>query len=203
MTNKTIIGITGGIGSGKTTICKALENMGFPVYYADKRGKYILQQPETIKEICQHFGEDILLPNSKISTKALAEIVFKDKAKLDILNQIIHPKVKNDFNYWCKNQSAGILIKESALIIETNDKTVDFIIAVVADINERISRVIKRDNSNRELIMDRINNQITDEERIDKSDFSIKNNPSDLLIPQILTILKKINSTTKYNNEIY
>lgn len=194
MKAKMVLGITGGIGSGKSTICRVFQEMGFPVYYADDRAKLILNSKIVLQEIQDVFGSDVFTKD-QINRKKLAQIVFNDPEKLKELNTIIHPRVRQDFQEWFTKQGHQICIKEAAIMIEIGDTSVDKICSVLVPKDIRIKRVIHRDLTSKEEIMARINNQIEDQERIEKSDFIIHNN-QELIIPQVLKILHTLEVTS-------
>ena len=185
-----IIGLTGGIGSGKTSIAKYFEQKGIPVYIADDRAKMVSSKPEVVKKIITAFGNEILDNNKYISKEKLSNIVFTDKKKLQLLNSIIHPEVKKDFIEWAKMQNKPFVIKEAAILFESGSyKDCDLIITITAPIEERIKRVMLRDNISREKVLDRISNQWSDEERIKKSDFIIENTSLTAAYEQVNKIL--------------
>lgn len=185
-----IIGLTGGIGSGKTSIAKYFEQKGIPVYIADDRAKMVSSKPEVVKKIITAFGNEILDNNKSISKEKLSNIVFTDKKKLQLLNSIIHPEVKKDFIGWVKMQNKPFVIKEAAILFESGSyKDCDLIITITAPIEERIKRVMLRDNISREKVLDRISNQWSDEERIKKSDFIIENTSLTAAYEQVNKIL--------------
>jgi len=171
-----IIGLTGGIGSGKTTVANLFRAHGVPVYIADDQARQLMESPEIIKSVGENFGEEIIR-TGKIDRQALAAIVFNDVEKLEKLNAIIHPAVGKDFTKWVENhQSHPIVIKETAILFESgSDKECDAVITVTAPIEMRIDRVMKRDKSTREEVVKRIENQWTDEMRTAKSDYIIEN----------------------------
>lgn len=185
-----IIGLTGGIGSGKTSIAKYFEQNGIPVYIADDRAKMVSSKPEVVKKIITAFGNEILDNKKSISKEKLSNIVFTDKKKLQLLNSIIHPEVKKDFIEWVKMQNKPFVIKEAAILFESGSyKDCDLIITITAPIEERIKRVMLRDNISREKVLDRISNQWSDEERIKKSDFIIENTSLTAAYEQVNKIL--------------
>ena len=190
-----ILGLTGGIGSGKTTIAKHIQSLGIPVYIADDEAKKILMLPETLNSLKLVFGnaifDDGLLNKDKLST-----IVFNNPEMLKQLNQIIHPAVKKDFDNWLKaNKNAPLVVKEAAILFESGSyKDCDAIITIVAPLNSRINRVIKRDNTNYEAVLSRINNQWTDEMRIEKSDYIIENEDVNVSCAQTENILKTLSN---------
>ena len=171
-----IIGLTGGIGSGKSTIAKHIEQLGIPVYIADLEAKKILETAVVICKVIDAFGENIL-ENNKIDRTKLSKLVFKNPEKLKILNAIIHPEVAIHFKNWViENQNFPIVIKEAAILFESGSyKDCDKIILVTAPKEVRIQRVIKRDNLSREEIESRIANQWSEEKKEKLSDFIINN----------------------------
>ncbi|MBM6498676.1 dephospho-CoA kinase [Flavobacterium macrobrachii] len=191
-----IIGLTGGIGSGKTTIAKHFASLGIPVYIADDEAKKLMDNSEIIAKLQAVFGEEII-ENKKIDRKALAQIVFQNPKKLKILNSIIHPAVKKHFTDWLSTyKNHPIIIKEAAILFESGSyKDCDSIITVTSPLEERVNRVMKRDNASRESILDRINNQWTDEQRISKSDYVIINISVNEALKQAEEILKKLNNS--------
>lgn len=193
-----IIGLTGGIGSGKTTIAKYIASLGIPVYIADDEAKKILELPETIHAIKQIFGIDVF-DDEKLSKDKLAKIVFNNPENLNQLNQIVHPAVKQDFNNWLeRHKQFPIVVKEAAILFESGSyKDCDAIITVVAPLDIRIQRVIDRDKTNVKNVMDRIKNQWTDEMRIAKSDYVVDNVDINKAMSQIDEILKKMTNQQK------
>lgn len=190
-----IIGLTGGIGSGKTTISKWFEAENIPVYIADNEAKKIMLLPETINRITATFGEEIV-ENGKIQTKELSKIVFNNPEKLNQLNQIIHPLVKKHFENWLKSKHQyPFIIKEVAILFESGSyQYCDKIITISTNEDSRISRVMQRDNCSKQEVLDRIKNQWTDEQRIAKSDYIIENNTLETAKQQFLAVLKKLNN---------
>ena len=189
-----IIGLTGGIGSGKTTVANYFKSFGIPIYIADDEARKIMKSADIIEAIKNSFG-DAIFENEILNRDKLAKIVFNNPKKLEKLNNIVHPAVKNHFEQWLmQNQSAPYVIYEAAILFESGRyKDCDLIVTVVAPMESRIERVIKRDNSTRELVLKRINAQWTDEERILKSDFIIEHISSEttkLEVDRILKILK-------------
>lgn len=186
-------GITGGIGSGKTTVCSVFEILGVPVYYADDESKKLFQDPVISEMILSKFGKSILI-DGKIDRKLLGSIVFNDPQKLTILNAIMHPAVKQHFDKWCElhNDSAYVL-KEAAILFESESyKSVQKIITVTAPVELRIARVVKRDNVLSEDVMKRISSQMSDEEKIKRSDFVLINDEKQLIIPEIIKIHQQL-----------
>jgi dephospho-CoA kinase len=173
------IGITGGIGSGKTTACRLFENLGVPVYYADVRAGFIQNNdPALIESIKQLFGEGIYI-NGSLDRQSLGKIVFSDKSKLDALNNLVHPAVFKDAQDWQEKQrlaGAAYTLKEAALLFETGSyKSLDKIIVVSAPLELRIERVMSRDKLNRTEVLKRIGNQMPQEEKEKLADFVLYN----------------------------
>jgi dephospho-CoA kinase len=192
------VGITGGIGSGKTTVCKVFELLGIPVYYADDEAKNILDTNAEVKnKIIQYFGNEVLNDSGLIDRKKLAAFVFNDKTKLNYLNSIVHPAVGLHFENWLeKNSNSNYILKEAAILFESGAyKAVDKVIAVVAPIELKIQRVMQRDKTTSEQVEQRINNQLSDDEKIKRAQYVIYNDEKQLLLPQILTIHQQLNTT--------
>lgn len=171
-----IIGLTGGIGSGKTTIANYFQSFGIPVYIADDEARKIMRSSEIIDIIKNTFGEAIF-ENGILNREKLAKIVFNEPEKLEKLNNIVHPTVKKHFDHWLlQYKKVPYVIYEAAILFESGRyKDCDLIITVTAPVDIRIQRVIERDKTTRELVLKRINAQWTDEKRIFKSDFVIEN----------------------------
>lgn len=183
------IGLTGGIGSGKSTVAKIFEVLGIPVYYADTEAKRLMNSNEKIKEsLRQHFGE-ATYKNEDLDRKYLADIVFNNPEKLELLNALIHPVTIKDAEEWMQRQAAPYSIKEAALLFESGAaENLDFVIGVYAPQALRIKRVMKRDNLAQDEIVKRINRQVNEEMKMKLCDFVITNNEQELLIPQVLKL---------------
>lgn len=186
-----IIGLTGGIGSGKTTVANHFMAAGIPVYIADDEARKIMQYDEIIAEIKKTFG-DIIFDNGILNRGKLSEIVFKDPEKLKLLNAIIHPAVKKHFGNWISShKNAPYLIYEAAILFESGSyKDCDIIVTVIAPFELRIQRVIQRDKTTRENVLKRINMQWKDDQRIEKSDFVIENSATEIARSAVAKILK-------------
>ena len=193
---KKIIGLTGGIGSGKSTVASYFQELGVPVFIADDAAKQVLELPETIRTIIAKFG-DVSSKNG-IDRSKLSQMVFNDSDKLSQLNAIIHPAVRQHFKEWQKSQNYNFVIKEAAILFESGTYLdCDKIITVSAPIEIRIQRVITRDNVTREQVLQRMQQQLTDEQRNERSDFVIFNdnlNLTKLQVSQIFTTLSKLYS---------
>ena len=172
-----IAGITGGIGSGKTTAAKFFEELGVPVYNSDTRAKIIQNENSEVKvKIIEAFGDEAY-NESGLNRDYIAKQVFNNNEKLKQLNQIVHPAVFNDFEKWKQQQTSNIVMKEAAILIESGSyKDCNVVISVLVDLEKRIERTMMRDGFTREEVLSRIAKQISDEERIAKSDFIIDNN---------------------------
>ena len=171
-----IVGLTGGIGSGKSTVAAMFKELDVPVYNSDDRAKYLMNTSIEIKEKLIALLSDKAYENGQLNRPFIAEKVFNDSELLANLNGIVHPVVRQDFLDWVKEQDACYVIQETALLFENNSQNLyDRIIVVTAPKELRISRVLDRDNSTREQVLARINNQLDDEIKIKSSNFVIEN----------------------------
>ena len=185
------IGITGGIGSGKTTVCKVFELLGVPVFYADDVAKSIMYTDPVLKsEILKAFGENSYLKNGDLNRSYISSIVFNDKHELEKLNSLVHPAVFRAFDNWVLSQKeASYVIKEAALLYESDAyKMCDKSILVISPIETRISRVKARDGISAEDIQLRMNRQFSDEQKMKFADHILNNDERQLLIPQIIQL---------------
>ena len=174
-----IIGLTGGMGAGKTTVAKMFEELGIPVYYADNRAKELMEEePDLVAAITDLFGEKAY-EEGRLNNRYLAGIVFEDEKKLKELESLVHPVVREDFKKWAKKQKAPYIIVENAILHKSGmDKLVDLVIFVKTNDENKISRVRKRDGLPAEAIKQRLKNQNNDVFLLKKSDFVIENNSS-------------------------
>jgi dephospho-CoA kinase len=191
-----IIGLTGGIGSGKSTVASYIASKGIPVYIADEQAKKLMDSKRIQSKIQAIFTENILNENGTLDRKKIATIVFTNPEKLVSLNAIVHPEVKKHFTNWLrKNKDASFVIKEVAILFETGGNVFcDKVILITAPEEIRIERAMKRDNSDRESVLNRVRNQFSEEEKIKKSDFVVANvvlSETFKEIDQILKILSK------------
>lgn len=185
-----ILGITGGIGSGKSTVCRVFAMLGAPVFDADSRARAIMEEnPEVARELKKYFGPAIYRGN-KPDRKAIAGAVFKDPEKLKALNAIIHPVVKKSFERWCLlHQGQAYLIHEAAILIESGThKLMDKNLLVKANKEIRTGRVMKRDGRSREQIEQIMGQQLSDDEKALYCHYTICNDGQQAIIPQILNI---------------
>lgn len=185
------IGITGGIGAGKSLICHIFQTLGIPVYNADNRAKWLMNYDKTLMgEIKHHFGDESYLPDGSLNRTYLSEKVFNNEALLKQLNALVHPKVGEDYQQWVSEQTTPYVLKEAALLIETDSyKTLDYLITVSAPEKVRLNRVLLRDTHRSvqdvEAIMKK---QLSDSERAAKADFVIVNDETSLIVPKALKL---------------
>lgn len=190
------IGITGGIGSGKSMICHFFATLGIPVFNADLEAKRIMNESSLVRsKMMMNFGKDIYLPNRTIDRKKLADLIFNSPSLIQKVNGIIHPEVRNYFFEWCKQQQTPYIIHDAAILFESGfHEMMDFTILITAPEQERIERVAKRDHITAEKVKERISKQWTDEEKIKLADIVIKNDNQELIIPQLIELDKKFRS---------
>ena len=190
-----LIGITGGIGAGKSTVSTICKHLGFKVYNSDQRAKEIVLEDSTIKKkLISFFGNNVY-KNGVLNRKFLSDKIFNDKSSLKQINSIIHPAVKKDFNCWVTNNSnEKILFKESALLFESGAyKELDKIILIVSDKNLRVSRVLNRDQKrSKKEIESIIDKQINEAEAIKFADIVIDNNHKKMLLPSVIREIEKL-----------
>ena len=186
------IGLTGGIGSGKTTVAKIFETLGIPVYYADDATKRLMNENKELKlQIIQHFGEESY-KNGELDRKYLASVVFNNKEKLELLNSLTHPITIKDSDEWMSKQAAPYVIREAAILFESGAaEKLDYIIGVYAPQHIRVKRVMDRDGVTVNEVMKRISRQIDEEMKMKLCNFVITNNEQQLVIPQVLKLHKQ------------
>lgn len=185
------IGITGGIGSGKSTVSHIFSILGIPIYDADSRAKYLMAHNKDLKQAIQKaFGEEAYLKNGELNRSFLAAQVFSDSEKVKIINGLVHPEVAKDYLQWLSEQKSPYVLREAALMIESGShKLLDKLIAVFAPENLRIERVKKRDPQRSEAeIKAIIAKQLPEEEKLKLADFIIYNDEQHPLIPQVLAL---------------
>jgi dephospho-CoA kinase len=184
------VGLTGGIGSGKTTVAKVFEEFGIPVYYADTEAKKFLKTDFVKKSLVKFFGESVIAGDGEVDKAVLASIIFNDKKSLLRVNSLIHPLVRQDFALWAlEREDLPYVILEVAILFENGfDLLVDKTITVTAPLEQRIERAVKRDNSNKEDIEARMKNQWPQDKITDLADYVIDNSDESLILPQILWI---------------
>ena len=183
------LGITGGIGSGKTSVCRVFNVLGIPVFSADTEAQKIMNEDREIKEGINEIAGKNIYPENKLDRMELASLIFNDPVRLKKVNDLVHPVVFNNFLLWAEEQTTPYVIMEAAILFESGAyRLVDRVATIVAPIEERISRVTFRNKLTREQVMDRIRNQMTDEDRIKRSDYVINNSENAMIIPVILKI---------------
>lgn len=186
------IGITGGIGSGKSTVARIFNVLGIPVYDADSAAKRLMAEDEILKSnIINAFGKDSFI-DGKLNRKFLSEVVFNDENKINLLNSFVHPATIRDADEWMKKQNAPYLIKEAALIFESgSNKYLDLVIGVKSPLSLRIERTRKRNNIAEEQVKARMKFQMDEEEKMSLCDYIIVNDEKEMLIPQVLFLHQK------------
>jgi len=190
------IGLTGGIGSGKSTVARIFEVLSIPVYYADEAARRLMNEHQELKnQIRELFGEAAYI-DGQLNRAYIGGTVFSDAGKLARLNAIVHPKTREDAAAWMRKQHASYAIKEAALIFEAGLETgLDQVIGVTAPVELRIARVMKRDGVPREKVLERMNRQMDEKEKMKSCDFIIENDERTPLLPQVLkihdTLMKK------------
>lgn len=198
------IGLTGGIGSGKSTVAKIFATLEIPIYYSDEENKRLMNEDPSVKaSILQHFGE-ASYKEGKLDRRYIASLVFGDKEKLDLLNSITHPTVLQHAAQWMKQQeelygdTIPYVIKEAALIFESgSDKNLDYVIGVWSPQQLRIRRVIERDGVSKEEIIRRMEGQMDEEEKMKRCDFVIHNDEQSLLTPQVVALHERFSERNK------
>lgn len=183
------IGLTGGIGSGKSTVARIFEVIGIPVYYADEAAKRLMNEDEGLKKkILDRFGPQTY-PDGRLDRKYLSGIVFNDPAKLEELNALVHPVTLQDARQWLQLQTSAYAIKEAALIFESGaHNMLDYVIGVYAPAPLRIQRVMQRDQISRQEVISRMNKQMDEDLKISKCNFVITNDEEEMVLPQVLAI---------------
>ncbi len=187
------VGITGGIGSGKTSACQVFELLGIPVYYADIRAKQLMNtDPELKNALEENFGKDIY-ENRQLNRRKLSGLIFNDKALLEKVNGLVHPAVARDFSQWCRQQTTPYVLEEAAILFENNMASKFWkMILVTAPEALRIERVCKRDAADPQTVRARINNQWPDEKKIKLADYVIYNDNEHMMVSQVKSIHHKL-----------
>ncbi len=189
------VGITGGIGSGKTTICQIFETLGIPVYYADERAKWLMVNDLMVKQkVLDLFGYEAYFKNGSLNRKYISSVVFQDKIKLKSLNAVVHPAVFKDGDEWLLQHSdVPYTLKEAALMVESGGyKHLDKLVVVTAPEDLRLQRVMQRDGSKREDVLKRIRNQTSEANRLEHADFVIQNDGEKSLVNQVFLIHREL-----------
>jgi dephospho-CoA kinase len=188
------IGLTGGIGSGKTTVCKIFQSIGIPVYYADPRAKALMSFDPVLKAVLKkELGPEIYHRNGRLNRKVMANLIFNNKDKLNTVNALVHPAVNRDSANWMKDQDASYCIYEAALLIENGSyKNFDKLIVVTAPEELRVYRVMKRDRITKEQVLSRISSQLPQDQKNHLADYLIINDGDHSLIQQVADIHRDI-----------
>jgi dephospho-CoA kinase len=184
------IGITGNIGSGKTTAACIFAALGIPVYDADSRAKTVMTDDALLKDqLTQHFGAETYHVDGSLNRNYLANLVFNNQANLELLNSLVHPAVFADYEIWVEAQNAPYVLKEAALLYESGSyKKLDKIILVTCPQDIRLQRSMARDGASKEAILARMAKQMAEEEKQMRADFILKNDGLELLIPQVMSL---------------
>lgn len=183
------IGITGGIGSGKTTVCRVFETLGIPVFYADLAAKHLMQHDPELKKALQHALGENIYENGILKRSYLAQLLFSNPTHLETVNSLVHPAVIRYGHQWMQQQKSPYAIKEAALFFESGSYAeMDYMITVAAPEALRIQRVIDRDNISVEEVQKRIAKQLPEKEKITRSDFVIQNDDIHPVLPQVLLL---------------
>ncbi len=187
------IGLTGGIGSGKTTVAHIFEVLCIPVYYADDAAKRLMNEDDNLKQqLIQHFGEESYV-EGKLNRAYLSSVVFSNTEKTSLINSIIHPATIADAEAWMLQQQADYALKEAALIFEAGaEKNLDLVIGVSAPLPIRLQRVMKRDAIDEAAVLARMQKQMNEEEKMGRCDFVVINDEETLLIPQVIAIHEQL-----------
>jgi len=188
------VGLTGGIGSGKTLVCSVLEKLGAAVYYADTEARRVMNgDPKLVTQISRLFGDKAYVGGT-LNREFLADRVFKDHGLLASLNELVHPAVREDFSRWAGKQNHALyVVEEAASLFESgSDRHMDLTVVVCAEEELRVKRVMQRDGIAREQVLDRMKNQMSEEEKMKKADYVINNDGKEMLLPQIIKIHKTI-----------
>lgn len=188
------IGLTGGIGSGKTTIANTLRQLGYKVYIADREAARLIRtHPQIREELTEAFGPSVYLPSGELNKQTLAACIFTNPEKLALVNRIVHPRVHEDFNRWCRQQQADLVFFESAILFESGFRQeTDYTICIYASPATRIKRVIARDRTTADQIRERMKNQMSDEEKCAQSDFTICTDDGNMILDTLFSILEQL-----------
>jgi len=193
------VGITGGIGSGKTTVCRIFESIGIPVYYADHRAKALMYHNAELKQgIKLLLGSEAYHSNGRPNRAVIGKKIFADKALLQGINELVHPAVRADFLRWSNEQKSTYVLQEAALLVENGSYLqFDRLITVTAPLEVRIQRVMKRDRVSKEAVMSRVNNQLPEHKKVAVADYVIQNNARKSLVQQVWKVHNAITSAAK------
>ena len=183
------LGVTGGIGSGKSTVCKIFKVLGIPHFSADESARIIMDSDERLRESLNQLAGINLYKNGELDRKALAGLIFNNNELLEKVNGLVHPLVFSDYETWCLQQTSPYVIMEAAILYESGGENyTDRVAAVIAPVEERIMRVVDRNTMTREEVASRIKNQVPENELISRADYIIDNSEYKMAIPQVLTV---------------
>jgi len=183
------LGVTGGMGSGKSTVCKVFSVLGIPVFSADDEAKRIQDNDRELQAAISSVAGKDLFPGGRLDRAKMARLIFSDRSMLEKVNSIVHPAVFNSFRKWFLNQSSPYSIMEAAILFESGAfKMMDRIVTVITPLEERIERLVSGNRFTREQVIERVGNQLDDASRIADSDFLIFNSENDMVIPAVLGI---------------
>ena len=192
------IGLTGGIGSGKSTIAQAIKHIGYPVYIADKEAARLMDShPDIRKDITERLGANCYTSEGHINKPVLAQIIFENKEALEEVNRIVHPRVMEAFEQWAAMQSASLVFCETAILYESRlERYFDAVICVTAPEEVRVRRVMERDCCELKDVMARVRNQMDEDEKCQRANFVIYNDGEHMAIPQVLDVLHKLQTNS-------
>jgi dephospho-CoA kinase len=191
------VGLTGGIGAGKSSVAAIIEALGYPVFYSDLESKKIINNPAVLQELCGIFGETIVR-NNTLDRTALAYIVFNNSKKLELLNSILHPKVRAAFDVWRAKQNTEMVFNEAAILFETGaHNRFDKVLLVVADKHIRMKRISHRDNATEDEILARMDKQWADDRKVSLADVVIENNGVEALTPKVKKVISELSNLFK------
>ena len=192
------VGITGGIGSGKSVVSKMLQIMGYPVYLTDDEAKRLMQSDPAIRtRLVGLLGSEVY--SDGLNRKMLADYMFSDPEHVADVNSIVHPCVRADFRRWAERQGADLVFMESAILFEANFRNeVDVVVTVSAPLEVRVARAMKRDAAPRESVMRRIRNQVDDGLKRKRSNFVVENDDESLVLPQLLRLITLLSQNNDY-----
>lgn len=188
------IGLTGGIGSGKSTIAQVIKHIGYPVYIADKEAARLMDShPDIRKDITERLGANCYTSEGHINKPVLAQIIFENKEALEEVNRIVHPRVMEAFEQWAAMQSTSLVFCETAILYESGlERYFDAVICVTAPEEVRVRRVMERDHCELKDVMARVRNQMDEDEKCQRANFVIYNDGEHMAVPQVLDVLHKL-----------
>ena len=192
------IGLTGGIGSGKSTIAQAIKHIGYPVYIADEEAARLMNShPDIRKDITERLGANCYTSEGHINKPVLAQIIFENKEALEEVNRIVHPRVMEAFEQWASMQSTSLVFCETAILYESGlERYFDAVICVTAPEEVRVRRVMERDRCELKDVMARVRNQMDEDEKCQRANFIIYNDGEHMAVPQVLDVLHKLQTNS-------